>query len=471
MGIIAQLIDIAKKKTTWNKQVEIYNNGDDNQYPERIERLINNSVTAKMASGIMTQYLVGKGLGETDNLIVNKFKNTKLIDFLNRVAKNKVNQKGVFIHVNWNANFKIKDLQVLPFNTCRVGKIDDKDYNGKILVHKDWLGKAENPNIIDVYNPDATIIEAQVRFASGNKNKTLTADDWNKYKGQILFVNDDYELIYPLSKIDAVSLDCDNEYLISVYKNRILRNGFFGKTLVITRPLIDKDVEKTIYENGELVRNPKYFEAESERDAFNSTIKQFLGAENVDGVMSLEIDFDHENLENAIVIKNIESNIDPDMFEKIEVSIRKNILIAFNNLPVGLVQASEGIFSNSADALIEMKKTYWENTQLERDSLQTLVNDLLARFEGYAGGYLEVKPIIENALVDNDGTKKAQEELKGSVGGVTSLLAIQQSVAMETTTYNSGVAMLMNIYGYSEEVAKKMLGNPKIEKDANGTFN
>ena len=55
----------------------------------------------------------------------------------------------------------------------------------------------------------------------------------------------------------------------------------------------------------------------------------------------------------------------------------------------------------------------------------------------------------------------AQATLRGSVGGVTALLAIQQSVASGTTDKEAGVAMIMNIYGYDEETAESMLGNPK----------
>ena len=459
----ATIIEIEKKVVEFDNKKEIYNNGEDNQYPERIERLIKNSVTAKTASGIMQQYLVGFGFGETDNLIVNKFKNTKLIDFTNQLVKSKVNQKGYFIHVNWNANFKIKDMQVLPFTSPRVGRIDDLDYNGKIIVHKNWIGKIENEKTFNVYNPDPEIIEAQVRKASGNLKKTLTASDWAQYKGQILYVNDDYDYIYPDSRIDAVKLDCDNEHLITLYKNTILRDGFFGKTLVITRPLIG-DVTELVYNSDNIeIRNPLYAEAETERENFKDTIKSFLGAKNVDGVLHLELEFDHEKLEDAILFKNIESNINPDMFEKIEVSVRKNILIAFNNLPVGLVQSSEGLFSAGADALLQMEKAYFKNTQTERDSLQTQINDLLARFEGYTGGYVELKPLIKQATNEEGADSEASRFAEFGVGGVQGILSIQQSFSEQKTTFESAITILVKIYGFNRQVSSALLGRPELE--------
>jgi hypothetical protein len=121
-----------------------------------------------------------------------------------------------------------------------------------------------------------------------------------------------------------------------------------------------------------------------------------LGAENNDGVLHMELDFAGEKLEDFIVFKNVESNINDKMFEFTENSTRKNILVAYNNIPVGLVQSSEGVFQNSGDAILQMKKTYWENTQKERDDFETIINDLLKNFDGFNGQYLTIKPLITN---------------------------------------------------------------------------
>jgi len=55
-----------------------------------------------------------------------------------------------------------------------------------------------------------------------------------------------------------------------------------------------------------------------------------------------------------------------------------------------------------------------------------------------------------------------QAELRGSVGGVTSLLAIQASVVAGTTSYDSGVSMLKYIYGFDDSIAREILGQPTI---------
>ena len=101
--------------------------------------------------------------------------------------------------------------------------------------------------------------------------------------------------------------------------------------------------------------------------------------------MHIELDFEHENLENAILFKNIESSLDDKLFEYTENSVKNNILIAFNNLPNGLVQQSEGIFSNSGEAIKEMKKQFDENCQKERDNFVDFMNHIWKQMEIYDG--------------------------------------------------------------------------------------
>ena len=163
------LIDVWKRLTPWSKSADVYANDTDNAYPERMDRLINNSVTAKSASAIMVQYLIGKGYGEeNDNLVVNKDKNLKLIDFADDVADDLVKQRGVFIHVNWNALYQITDFSVLPYEWCRIGKTDSNDYAGKIAICKEWLKpKRSDIQLIDIYNPRKKVIDAQVEKAGG----------------------------------------------------------------------------------------------------------------------------------------------------------------------------------------------------------------------------------------------------------------------------------------------------------------
>lgn len=444
------LIEIWKRLTPFTKSTEIYANDTDNAYPERMDRLINNSVTAKSAANIMVQYLIGKGYGvDNDALIVNRDKNLKLIDFADDVADDLVKQRGVFIHVNWNALYQIVDMAVIPYEWCRVGKTDSKDYAGKIVVHKEHAKcKKGEGQLIDVFNPRKKVIDAQVEKAGS----------WENYKGQILFINMDSKLIYPLSRIDSVAEDCDSEAQAAIYKNQLLRKGFFGNTLVVTRPLV-----------GDGLEGNALSEAESEREKFQQSIKDSLGAANAGGVLCIEMDFAGEKLDDAILIKQIESKMDDKIFSYTEDSVQDNILVAFNNLPVGLIKTNDSaLFGNSGEAIVEMKRTYWENTSKERSLLTATINMLLSKSQDHSDRIIKPITLIAADAEPAAGTENpdkekllAQATLKGSVGGVTALLAIQQAVASGTTEYAAGVEILKEIFGFNEVTAKAVLGTDK----------
>lgn len=63
----------------------------------------------------------------------------------------------------------------------------------------------------------------------------------------------------------------------------------------------------------------------------------------------------------------------------------------------------------------------------------------------------------------NAKTLEAQANLRGSVGGVQGLLAIQQGVAAGTTSIESGLSMLQIIYGFTPEEASALLGKPNTQ--------
>jgi hypothetical protein len=381
--IATTLHSIYKKIVTWDKKLSIYTNGDDNAYPERMERFRNNSVTATMASNKMIQYLLGKGFGEADNL---KIKDIKLIDVADDIARDIVDNRGVFIHVNFDANYDVSDFKVIPFNQCRVGEKDSKEYNGKILIYKDWSAKVDKSQvqILNVYNPDKKAVAYQAEKAGGIEN----------YKGQVFYYNMDNQYYYPLARIEPVAFECDNEYQASLYKNEILRRGFFGKTLVVTRPLIDAGFIETTLASNDSLQIANLRRQESEVEAFKEGLKDFIGVGNIGGVMHLQVDFAGEKLDDAILFKNIESNINPDLFKFTEDSAVSKILMAFNNLPITLVKSESSLFGMGGDGLRVAKETYWEDTSKERNLLETILNDLLKNMGNPDYQYVFIQPLL-----------------------------------------------------------------------------
>ena len=86
---------------------------------------------------------------------------------------------------------------------------------------------------------------------------------------------------------------------------------------------------------------------------------------------------------------------------------------------------------------------------------------------------IEIIPLqyISRTIVDDDENEKiraeSQARLKGTVGGVQGVLSIQEKVSVGTTQYEAGIEILKDIYGYSDEQARRILGEPiqKFEED------
>ncbi len=440
-------------KAKFDKSLKIHKNGVDNNYPELVESLIANSVTASLAANLMATYVSGKGFGETDNkIIVNSKKGTTLLQFAQDIAESITDHKGVFIHVNYDANYDHKDFDVLPFPDCRVGKKDDDSYSGKILVCDDWSDqkKAKKAREVDVYNPEKSVLKSQIKKAHSIE----------KYNGQIFFFKYG-KRTYPHSRIHPCIEDTESEKRAAVYKNVSIRKGFFGKTLVITKPLVDGDLKDT---------DPDEFHAQiSERDKFRDTIQKFIGAENVDGVMHMEMEFSGDKLEEEIMFKNIESNIDDKLFDFTEKSVSDNIRMCFNNVPATLIKSSDGsLFGASGESIKAMKVFYQDQTFDERSKVQEIVNLLMKKFQNPKEN-LKLIPLIDVEIQKDEkdpdeARKQAQATLKGSVGGVTALLAIQQSVAAGTTQRPAAIAIIEEIFGIEATKASEMLGTPKEEE-------
>lgn len=393
MGVRTSLIDIYKKLTTYDKKVGIINNGVDNLYPERVDRFINNSVTAKTCARIMATYLAANGWGDDeDKIIVNSKDTTTLQKLTTQISKSSAKQRGAFIQVTYNLNYEPDSYEVLPYNSCRLGKKDDDDYNGKIGVSNDWENanlRDSNVTFVDVFNNDKKVVKSQIDAQKGKTEVEKLAN----YKGQIIYFNLDEEYVYSLSQVDAVLKDCDSEAQASTYKNRSLRKGFFGKTMVITKPLAGS---LTDYNNvGE------YHEAISERENFKDTLDSFIGADNEGGVMHVELEHDSNDFEQEIKFINIDSNIDDKVFEYTESSVFDNILMAFNSIPSGLVRPVNTLFSQSGDAIEQMKLVYQNNTNTERNEIEQLIQFLMSIFTNPVTG-LELQLLVEPKEEPND---------------------------------------------------------------------
>ena len=379
--------------------------------------------------------------------------NQKLINIYDDICYELVNNRGVFLHINYDGNFEVSDFKVLPFATCRLGIADSKDYHGKVLISKKWSDEKFNYKkdciTLNVFNDNKKVIEEQVNKAGSIEN----------YQGQVYFYNMDNNYIYPLSRINSVLADCNNEFNASVYKNNILENGFIQSTFFITRPLETNSIIEDVSQSG-LARRQRIKDGKKQ---FDEQTQKMLGAKGIGGFMHMQIDFAGEKLSDAFEIKTIKSDINPDLFKFVEESATSKILMAYNNIPISLVKSPDSaLMGTSGEGIRASKDTYWENTTKDRQLATRLLNSFLNKITVNKDIVLNVLPLITKEITEDSArveNQKAQAQLRGSVGGVQSLIQVKQSVKDGVTSYDSAVAMTVEIFGFSEEKAKQILGN------------
>lgn len=370
MGNKATLIEIFKRYIKLdNSEKKIYTNGKDNLYPNSIERVINNSPSAKRCALIMAKYIAGLGLTNPEsNVIINAKKNYKITDIISKIALNFSYQYGAFIHIGYGLDetgIIPKNLDVLDYLKCRISKEDDGENKGKIY-YKDYennsvsyFGSTKDECWFYPYNRNQNVIIEQIKndFELAQKKvknkKNFSLEEAIKtFRGQVYYLNLS-PYIYALSPADSVFNDADTESRISIYMNTQVRLGFMGKTMIITKGL-DSEMASQI----------------------NKDFGVFIGAENSGSIYHLAFD-SIEDINNVIKIEQLKPAIDDDLFTKTTKRLRTNILGAFNNIPEALVFSSEGaLFGTSGDTYREMKKFYSEQTSEERKKIEEMLEML-----------------------------------------------------------------------------------------------
>ena len=396
-NFFASLIELPYRIFKFDKKLSVHTNGRDNNYPERVERIINNSSTAKPAANLFKKFLIRKGFEGYNDIVVNPHKGTTLRQFLSDICQSYAYQKGAFVHVNVNMNGKITSMEVLEYKEGRVGKKDDKKYHGKIGFTDKWAdGKVKDSDLdwFHVLNLKESVIKKQIESAGGT----------DKYKGQVFYINPESS-IYPLSHVDNVMNDADSEYRASVFKNISLRKGFFGKTMVVTPPLLGEyaGVSEDEIKNRGGYEWQNYQLRQTERQNFEEKIKNFVGAENADGIMHFEMEFD-DQIDHHLKFINIETNIDDKLFEYTEKSASANIRKAFNNIPPILIDNSDNsIFGDSGKAIEEAKIFYQEETDDDCSFISEKVNFLMKNFEDfkYPSSGMKIQNLVNRKEVDN----------------------------------------------------------------------
>src|SRR4026207_261731 len=152
-----------------NKTVGIGYWDDDSADPQRMMMVRDASGRATVCVEKYARFIEGDGFIDPGlaDMVVNEYGYTAN-DLLSCNAEDFALLRGFAIHINWNANFKITELNYVPFETTRLTLQDSEEYVGKIAVHRDWARldrktktiTKETITFLDVFNPDPKVIQA-----------------------------------------------------------------------------------------------------------------------------------------------------------------------------------------------------------------------------------------------------------------------------------------------------------------------
>jgi hypothetical protein len=346
--------------------------GENNDYPQIMERLINKSVTAKKSANIYAKFLAGQGFEneKINNVVVgtdSRGKKITLKHMLRMACISASYNKGFYIHCNPNFEGIIGSTHLKTFKNIRFAIPDDTGYSAKILYYENWekdknssSGKYDKRKIKDfnVFNLDKKVLETQIQKAGSI----------DKYKGQVYFCFLDDSYFYPLSTYDEVYMDMDTEGEIQLFKNRQIRNGFFKKTIIRTQP------------EGN----------EEEAEEFVEEMRESLGADG-EGlfIMKDDLGVDGNFSENTgFRVDQLDSNIDDKLFEGWEKTIPNNIRKAAGGLPAILIDYEQSNLGNtSGEAVREATNYYNLITDNDRVLMEEAFEEIYKNFND---------PILQN---------------------------------------------------------------------------
>lgn len=292
--------------------------GANNLYPQQAKAILDASSTGAQCADRYARFIEGEGLANIIiyDLVVNHYGETT-DDILTAIAQDLADYGGFALHVNYDLNCKICEVQQVPFEDCRLQEDDDSGYIAHIVTHPDWqcrttrngrVLKVSKDTIVtfDRFNPDPAIVRAQIAACGGIDH----------YKGQIMWVSMAGRDRYPLPKYDRVLTDLSTDEGLSNIKFRNARCNFLSSAFVISK--------KSQARNDDEERKQKI-----EARGFAEDLAQFQGDETSNVLISLTIENEEEKPE---IVEFPTKNFDKD-FEVTDNSVVERIYSAFEQEP------------------------------------------------------------------------------------------------------------------------------------------
>lgn len=202
--------------------------GDTNLYPQQVRNIVNASKTAGGCMARYIEFMEGQGITDQNfaEFKINRAGQT-LSDIHALISEDYAYHNGFALHVNYDINARIVEIQAVPFENVRLMEPDLEGYVMKVALHPDWTGQLtrggkkvrvdeESIDFINIFNPDPEIVLEQMMAAGGPEF----------YKGQVLYFSTEGHMTYPHARYHSVLTDMSTDEGLSNLSHRNVRNNF-----------------------------------------------------------------------------------------------------------------------------------------------------------------------------------------------------------------------------------------------------
>lgn len=330
----------------------------DNAYPQRMLELIGQSPTAKACWGKRLKYIGGNGFEEEDlgKIEINR-KGMTLAKLLHATANDKALFTGFGWHLNYNANYRVSEINFVKFEDIR----EPDDHSDKYAVYPDWGRKTWEAittakiQYIDKYNADPDVIKQQVINAGG----------WDEYKGQLFYFNPQVD-DYPLIVADEVWEDFETEAGIKIFNNRQITTGFMPSVIISQRQRREEADNASPIDDENFRNRPRQLE----RD-----LGQFQGVKNGQNILFLE----HTSDEDKPEITTFQMQNNDKLFELTEKAVAGRIIKGFM-IPKELIDSEKASGLSNGGEKKEAIREFNNDTAPDRREIAEIFLQIFANF-------------------------------------------------------------------------------------------
>jgi hypothetical protein len=406
-----------------NKSLGIQNYDLDNNYPQKVDEIVRASGSGLSCVRTYARFVYGHGFNDTrtGGAPCNK-KGETFDSVLKKACRDYTMYHGFALHVNYNAQFKVSELQHVPFEHCRFSARDkETGHFDRVAVYDDWTRrdsdrkqlKKDDIDFIDLYNSNPIIIARQVEASGG----------WGAYMGQIYYYSGAGDKVYPAPIFEAELTNMRTEEGIDNVVGRNVTCNFLPGVIIV-------DINNSS-------------ESDAQFKEMQDELARYQSDENAGNIMLTQVR-SRDEIPETIELKN--NNYDKE-FSATQAYLPLAIGRAFSQPPI--LRAENVTTGFSTDEMLNAYKFYNTQTEDDRQNVSNVFSVILREWHTPAAFDTTIMPLSYNT-----GASRVEQI------GLDATRAITELIANPQLTRDQKIKVLVNLYDFDEVDVIGLVGNP-----------